>query len=170
MTATGNARSPYVDNLVRRTIKLSDDAERSLRRLSKSDDWLSSLARSPEPVLFRHLYTRTANLYSQFVHELSTNAADAGTVRCVWNASSNRSFWQRRWSPTEDVKLGGQRCQTVWHYNSPADWERVTTSTTEELLRHWSSYTAWLSQNGETWWYRSHYVRPHRYVSVDKYI
>jgi len=34
----GNAQSPYVDNLVRRTIKLRDDAERSLRRLSKSDD------------------------------------------------------------------------------------------------------------------------------------
>ena len=36
--ATGNARSPYVERLVRRTIKLSDDAERSLRRLAKSDE------------------------------------------------------------------------------------------------------------------------------------
>jgi len=32
--ATVYAQSPYVDSLVRRTIKLNDDAERSLRRLS----------------------------------------------------------------------------------------------------------------------------------------
>jgi len=37
--ASRNARSPlYVDSLVRRTIKLSDDAERRLRRRSKSDE------------------------------------------------------------------------------------------------------------------------------------
>jgi len=34
-----DTRSPYVhDSLVRRTIKLSDDAERSLRRLTNSDE------------------------------------------------------------------------------------------------------------------------------------
>jgi len=34
--ATENARSPYGDSLDRQTIKLSDDAERSLGRLLKS--------------------------------------------------------------------------------------------------------------------------------------
>jgi len=60
---------------------------------------------------------------SKFVHELSTNAADAGMVRYDFSAA-NKSFWQRRSSRTDDVELSGQRWQTVWYYNSPADWER----------------------------------------------
>jgi len=36
--ATGNARSPYTDRLFRRTIILSDDAKRNLRRLTISDE------------------------------------------------------------------------------------------------------------------------------------
>jgi len=48
----------------------------------------------------------------------------------------------------------------VCHYHSPADWEWVTTSATEELC---------VVQMVDTGWYRSHYVWPHWYVSVDKY-
>jgi len=69
---------------------------------------------------------------SQFVQEFSNNAAGAGTVKYGLHGTSNKSFWQRRSSPTEDVELGGQRCQTVWHYHSLADWERATISATEE--------------------------------------
>ena len=36
--ATENARSPHVDNLVRQTISLADEAERSSRRFTKSDE------------------------------------------------------------------------------------------------------------------------------------
>jgi len=94
-----------------------------------------------------------------FVHELSTKTADAGTVRCDWNATRNRSFWQTRLLPTENVELGGQ---TAWHYHSPADWERVT-SVTEE----W--FTALIIVK---WGYHSHshYVLLHGHVNLDKFV
>jgi len=77
---------------------------------------------------------------SILVHEISNSAADAGTVRCDWNAMSNRSFWQWRSAPTEDVELDGQRCQTVWHYHSTEiEWQHQRL---KNGSWHWSSDTA----------------------------
>jgi len=80
--ATGNARSPYVDCPVRRTIILSDDAELSLydgfQNLSnRLTEFISSIKLDQS-----HAGTCTPGRLtcSQFVHELSNNAADAGTV------------------------------------------------------------------------------------------
>jgi len=95
---------------------------------NQTNDWVHQLNKLDQS----HAGTCTTGRLtcSQFFHELSTNAP--GMVRCDLNATSTRSFWQRLSSLTEDVELGGQRCQTVWHCHSPADWERVATSATEE--------------------------------------
>jgi len=69
------------------------------------------------------LYTRTAS-------KLSAKASDAETVRGI--ATSNKSFWQWRPSPTEFVKIGDWGCQTVWHYHSPADRKQAMTKVNEE--------------------------------------
>jgi len=53
--ATGKARSPMVDNRVRRTTSHDDEADRRRRRASKSAGWHNSSKRYDGAVRCRHL-------------------------------------------------------------------------------------------------------------------
>jgi len=64
VAATGKARSPTVDSRVRRTDSDDVDAECKRVLVSESADWRSSSARYDGAVPWRHLYARTASLYS----------------------------------------------------------------------------------------------------------
>jgi len=77
--ANGNARSPYVDSLVRRKIKLKDDAERSLRRFSNQTNglthWLKGIVFKLSSTLLLVLSPKLLNFISLLLFKnLSTGS------------------------------------------------------------------------------------------------